>query len=176
MYSCYEGGAITDSAPYQLLNNIIFRRKKMTSTLYQLVNHKIIVQEPKNMHLDSVSKEPICPECDQSFISCLCPKPWSSLKTDGFDICWDDERMVAYPSLEVYEELLLWIFRNKEHIICGHCLESVSMEWLMTPEVTEKIVEQFFVIHQGCYTSDNVEMFLLDDTIGSGEYPSTVEN
>jgi hypothetical protein len=134
----------------------------MTSTLYQLVNHKIIVQEPKNMHLDSVSKEPICPECDQSFLSCLCPKPWSSLKTDGFDISWEDERMIAYPSLEIYEELMLWIFRNQDHIICGHCLESVSMEWGMTAEVTEKIVEQFFVIHQGCYTGDNVEMLLIN--------------
>ena len=87
---------------------------------------------------------------------------WSSLKTDGFDISWEGEQMLAYPSLEVYEELLLWIFRNQEHIICGHCLESVSMEWGMTAEVTEKIVEQFFVIHQGCYTGDNVEMLLIN--------------
>jgi len=148
----------------------------MTRTNYQVVNHKIIVQSPRNMTWDSVSKEPICPECDQSFISCLCPKPWSSLKTDGFDICWDDERMVAYPSLEVYEELMLWIFRNQEHIICVHCLESARVEWGMIGEVTEKIVEQFFAIHQGCYTGDNVELLLLDDSIASGEYPSALEN
>jgi len=135
----------------------------MTSTLYQLVNHKMGVQEPRKMLLDSVSKEPICPECDQSFLSCLCPKPWSSLETDGFDISWEGERMVAYPSLEVYEELMLWIFRNHEHIICGHCLQSVNVEWGMPEEVTEKIVEQFFTIHQGCYTDDNIENLMVDD-------------
>ena len=148
----------------------------MTSTLYQLVNHKIDVQEPRNMLLDSASKEPICPECHQSFLSCLCPKPWSSLKTDGFDISWEDERMIAYPSPEIYEELMLWIFRNQDHIICAHCMESARVEWGMTEEVIEKIVEQFFAIHHGCYTGDNVEMFLLDDTIASCEYPNTLDN
>lgn len=130
--------------------------------MYLLVNHKMGVQEPREMLLDSASKEPVCPECDQSYLSCLCPKPWSSLKTDGFDVSWEGEQMVAYPSLEVYEELMLWIFRNKEYIICGHCLESVSVQWGMTEEVIEKIVEQFFAIHHGCYTGENVELLLID--------------
>ena len=134
----------------------------MTSTLYLLVDHKIDVQEPRNMFLDSASKEPICPECDQSFLTCFCPKPWSSLKTDGYDISWEDERMIAYPSLEVYEELRLWIFRNKEYIICGHCLGSEHVEWGMPEEVIEKVVEQFFVVHEECYNGENVELLLID--------------
>jgi hypothetical protein len=135
----------------------------MTSTMYQLVNHKIGVQEPREMPLDSITKEPICPECDQSFLTCFCPKPWSSLKTDGFEISWEGERMIAYPSLEVYEESMLWIFRNKEHLICGHCLESVSVEWGMNEEVTEQIVEQFFLIHQGCYSDDSMEIMVVEE-------------
>ena len=134
----------------------------MTRTMYQLVNHKITVQDQNTMSLDPVTADPSCPECDQSFSSCLCPKPWSSLKTDGYDISWEDERMVAHPSLEVYEELKLWIFMNKEYIICGHCLESVSVEWGMPEEVIEKIVEQFFAIHGECYNDENVELLLID--------------
>ena len=46
----------------------------------------------------------------------------------------------------------------------------------MTEEVTGKIVEQFFAIHQECYTGDNVELFLVDDTIAAGVYPRALEN
>ncbi len=131
--------------------------------MYQIVNHKIIVQDPDRMQQAPNSGKPICPECDQAFAMCSCPKPWSSLETDGYHICWEDEQIIAYPSVGVYEELMLWIFRNKEHIICGHCLKSVSAEWGWTEEVSRKVTEQFFLIHQGCYSDDNIEIMLVEE-------------
>lgn len=71
--------------------------------------------------------------------------------------------MVAYPSLDVYEELMLWIFRNREHIICGHCLKYVRAEWEWSEEVSEKVVEQFFLTHQGCYSDDSVEIMVVEE-------------
>jgi hypothetical protein len=131
--------------------------------MYQIANHKIKVQQPDRMPQAAGSSKPICPECDQAFAMCSCPKPWSSLETDGYHIIWEDAQIIAYPSLAIYEELMLWIFRNQEHIICGHCLKYVSAEWGWSGEIREKVIEQFFSIHKGCYTGDNIELFFVQD-------------
>ena len=135
----------------------------MTKNYHLIANHKIIVQNPNEMDRDKQSGKHICPECDLPFDTCLCPKPWSSLKIDGYYTSKEGEQMVAYPSLEVYEELMLWIFRNREHVVCGHCLKSVRAEWGMPEELYEIMVEQFFAIHQECYDGKNIEYFLIED-------------
>lgn len=115
-----------------------------------LINHRIVLQNPEKMERDHRTEEPICPECDDFFIECNCPKPWSTLDTDGYQVMNDGEQLVAYPSEEVYEGLSLWIFRNNDYLICGHCLQWIKAEWHWSEEVTEQVVEEFFSIHSIC--------------------------
>ena len=68
----------------------------------KLVNHKMVVGDPERMIRDAESGDPICPECNESFIHCTCPKPWSSLETDGFQVYLEGERFVAYPGQDTY--------------------------------------------------------------------------
>ncbi|UCH64113.1 MAG: hypothetical protein JSU77_06740 [Fidelibacterota bacterium] len=116
----------------------------------KLVMHRIVVQDPENMELDPNTEQPICPECDNLFNQCPCPKSWSTLDTDGYMIVSEGEVLIAYPSKEVYEELALWIFRNREYLICSHCMQWIKAEWYWSEEVTEQVVETFFSVHSLC--------------------------
>ena len=137
--------------------------------MHLIVNHKMLVQNPNEMYLDKQSGQRMCPKCDLPFKGCFCPKPWSTLETDGYEIVHEDNVLVAYPTMQVYEELMLWVFRNKDYLICAHCQDSVQMEWGMNQEASEVLVEQFFAIHQDCYTGENVEYFLSPDQEDSDE-------
>ena len=125
-----------------------------------LINHRIVLQNPEKMERDHRTEEPICPECDCLFDQCPCPKPWSSLSTDGYQIVNDGEQLVAYPSKEIYEGLSLWIFRNNDYMICGHCLQWIKVEWDWTEEITLQVVEEFFSIHCSCRQSDREQLFI----------------
>lgn len=122
--------------------------------MYLVVLHRIVIKDLNTMEQDPVTKQLICPECDSLFIQCPCPKPWSTLDTDGYVIMLEGEELVAYPSEEVYKGLSLWIFRNREYLICGHCLQWIKAEWHWSDEVTEEVVETFYSIHSGCSISD----------------------
>ena len=119
--------------------------------MIKLVMHRILVQDLEDMKLDPDTNKPICPVCDSLFDQCTCPKPWSRLDTDGWAIVFEEEELVAYPSEELYEGLSLWIFRNRDYLICGHCLQWIKAEWHWSDDMAEQAVETFYSIHKNCY-------------------------
>ena len=125
-----------------------------------IINHRIVVKDSEKMEWDEKSNTPICPECEISFIECDCPKPWSTIDSDGYEIVLEKGELVAYPSPELYVGLSLWIFRNNDHLICGHCLQWIKVEWDWTEEITLQVVEEFFSIHCSCRQSDREQLFI----------------
>jgi len=116
----------------------------------EVVLHPISIGAPNQMKRDAEPAQPICPECDVSFIECTCPKPWSSLETDGYQVVLEENELVAYPSPETYEGLSLWIFRNHNYVICGHCLQWIMLEWECSEDLITQLVESFFELHSAC--------------------------
>lgn len=120
----------------------------------ELVLHRIVVQDLEKMEWDEKSNTPICPECEISFMECNCPKPWSTLDSDGYEIVLEKGELVAYPSPELYVGLSLWIFRNYDHIICSNCLQWIKLEWDWSEDFRTQMVESFFDLHSECSQSD----------------------
>ena len=116
-----------------------------------LTNHRIVVGNPALMIRDEESGDPICPRCHDSFIACACPKPWSKVETDGFQIKLEADQLVAYPTLEVYTEMMLWITSSPHQLRCGLCGKTLEADGILYEIDAEDIVEAFFDVHKNCY-------------------------
>ena len=117
-----------------------------------LINHPIIVGDPDQMERDAHSGEPICPECAESFFGCTCPKPWSTVDSDGYHIIIEKDRMVAYPTEETYREETLWITGTPHVLICGICMQTMGADEQWSEKETELMAWAFFEIHKWCYS------------------------
>ena len=94
----------------------------------KLINHPIIVGDPDQMKRDPDSGQPICPECQDRFFQCPCPKPWSSLETDGFQVRFKDGSLIAYPCHETYVTESLWITGTPHQLRCGICEQTLDAD------------------------------------------------
>lgn len=121
----------------------------------KLVNHKMVVGDPERMIRDAESGDPICPECNESFILCTCPKPWSSLETDGFQVYLEGERFVAYPGQDTYREEMLWITGTPHQLKCGICKETMDADWRWSKDETMSVACGFFEVHKWCYSANS---------------------
>ena len=116
-----------------------------------LVDHPIVVGNPDRMIRDDQSGDLICPECYDAFSTCPCPKPWSSIETDGFQIMIEDDMTVAYPTEETYTGEMLWITGTFHRLLCVLCGKTMETTENLKEIEANEIVEAFFEIHQQCY-------------------------
>lgn len=128
-----------------------------------LINHRIVVGNPDRMIRDGESGDPFCPRCHDSFIECTCPKPWSRVETDGFQIKLEANQLVAYPTLEEYTEMMLWITSSPHQLRCGLCGKTLEAVGILYEKDAEDIVEAFFDVHKNCYNwhSEKVQLGML---------------
>lgn len=103
------------------------------------------------MERDSESGEPVCPECVESFFDCTCPKPWSSIETDGFQIIVEKDEFVAYPTSETFREEMLWITGTPYQLKCGICMQTMDADDRWSEKETDGMAWSFFEIHRWCY-------------------------
>ena len=117
-----------------------------------LVNHPIVVGNPERMIRDDELGDLICPECFDPFTACPCPKSWSSVETDGFQVIFEEDKFVAYPTEETYREDMLWITGTPHVLICGICMQTMGANEQWSEEETEHMAWAFFEIHKWCYS------------------------
>ncbi|MCH7574683.1 MAG: hypothetical protein IIA59_06095 [Candidatus Marinimicrobia bacterium] len=116
-----------------------------------LINHRIVVGNPALMIRDEELDDPICPRCHDSFIECICPKPWSKVETDGFQIKLEADQLIAYPTQETYKEEMLWITSKFHQLRCGLCTQTLEPNEDWNEVEADELVEAFFDVHKNCY-------------------------
>ena len=116
-----------------------------------LTNHRIVVGNPALMIRDEESGDPICPRCHDSFLQCTCPKPWSKVETDGFQIKLEAHQLIAYPTQETYKEEMLWITGSFHQLRCGLCTQTLEANKDWNEMEADGLVEAFFKVHGNCY-------------------------
>ena len=94
---------------------------------------------------------PWCDEHVEFYEQCICPKPFSSVETDGWYIeIGKDGTATAYPSEQLYNDLALWVDRRGDKLVCTRCARSIEIGQMYTETETDDLVEAFFEIHYDC--------------------------
>ena len=94
---------------------------------------------------------PWCDEHEEFYEHCICPKPFSSIDTDGWHVEVDDKgKGTAYPSEQLYNDLALWVDRRGNKLVCTRCGKSMEIAANYTETEISDLVESFFEIHYEC--------------------------
>lgn len=100
---------------------------------------------------------PWCDEHEEYYEVCVCPKPHST-PMDGWLVgrIEGEDGLVAYPTEELYNELSMWIERDKDKIVCTRCKSHVQVNEHMSDLESIDLVESFFDIHSQCKEATDV--------------------
>lgn len=131
-------------------------------------SYKAEVIHPDAMPLiedwDGIMK-PWCEQHEEFYHKCNCPKPYSTIYTDGWKITKEGEILYASPTRELYEASALWIEVDGDAMKCNRCgkelkineFDSASkmLDELPYLEIIDTVVGLFFDIHAECLGGTN---------------------
>lgn len=112
---------------------------------------------------DSIMK-PWCEPHSEFYHKCNCPKPYSTIDTDGWKVIKEGEILYASPTQDIYEAMALWIEVSGDVIKCNRCGKDLDindytdvskmLDELPYLEIIDTVVGSFFDIHAECCTPE----------------------
>lgn len=112
---------------------------------------------------DDGEMKPWCKPHSEFYHKCSCPKPYSTVDTDGWNVTKEGEILYANPIRELYEASALWIEVSGDIMKCNRCRKELDiniykdaagmLDELPYLEMLDTIVESFFDMHAECTVS-----------------------
>lgn len=131
-----------------------------------ITSYKIEVIYPGGLPLkkdDDGEMKPWCEPHDEFYHNCNCPKPYSTIETDGWKVTKEGEILYASPTRDIYEAMALWIEVGDDVMKCNRCGKELDinsykdasrmLDELPYLEIIDKAVEAFFDQHAECIDS-----------------------